>query len=239
MADFSGGAPLWARFVAGGSQESGDSLAARRAASGWVLPPGIDRLPPPAHAVEGCPLPYDWDSRGYAALDVETTGLDSGRGDRVIEVGVVLFSFDSEGALREESSWGSLIDPGIPIPASSTAVHGLTDLDIWGAPSFRSIADELAALLSGRVFVAHNAPFDAGFIGAEYSRIGRASPLGEMADTLPLLRLAVPNLMSYSLGKAAFILGMETGTSHRALDDAKTCMRLFTHSARILSGSCP
>lgn len=238
MADYSGGAPLWARFVGGGPQESSASAAARRAASGWVLPSGADRLPPPAQAVEGCPLPYDWDRRGYAALDVETTGLDSGR-DRVIEVGVILFSFDGEGALREESSWGSLIDPGIPIPASSTAVHGLTDLDIWGAPSFRSIADKLAAMLAGRVFVAHNAPFDAGFMDSEFSRLGGASPIGEMADTLPLLRLAVPNLMSYSLGKAAFVLGIETGTSHRALDDARTCMRLFTHSARILSGSCP
>lgn len=239
MADYSGGAPLWARFVAGASQESCESLAARRAASGWISPAGMDRLPPPAQAVEGCPLPFDWDKRGYAALDVETTGLDSGRGDRVIEVGVVLFSFDGEGALREEASWGSLIDPGMPIPASSTAVHGLTDLDIWGAPPFRAIADQLAAMLAGRVFVAHNAPFDAGFIGAEYSRLRIASPIGEMADTLPLLRLAVPNLMSYSLGKAAFVLGIDTGTSHRALDDAKTCMRLFTHSARILSGSCP
>ena len=239
MADYSGGAPLWARFVAGGSQESSESAAARRAASGWVLPAGADRLPPPPHAVTGCPLPYDWDRRGYAALDVETTGLDSGRGDRVIEVGVALFSFDGEGALREEASWGSLIDPGMPIPAASTAVHGITDLDIWGAPPFRSVADKLAALLEGRIFVAHNAPFDAGFINAEYSRLGKNSPLGEMADTLPLLRLAVPNLMSYSLGKAAFVLGFETGTSHRALDDAKTCMRLFTHSARILAGSCP
>jgi DNA polymerase III epsilon subunit family exonuclease len=238
MADYSAGAPLWARFVAGASQESTEHAAARRAAAGWVLPAGVDRLPPPAQAVEGCPLPYDWDKRGYAALDVETTGLDSAR-DRVIEIGVVLFSFDGEGALREEASWGSLIDPGIPIPAASTAVHGLTDLDIWGAPAFRTVADKLAALLAGRVFVAHNAPFDAGFIGAEYARLSRGSPIAEMADTLPLLRLSVPNLMSYSLGKAAFVLGFETGTSHRALDDAKTCMRIFTHSARILSGSCP
>jgi DNA polymerase-3 subunit epsilon len=238
MAEYSGGAPLWARFVSGAAQESAEHAAARRAAAGWVLPEGVDRLPPPAQAVEGCPLPYDWDKRGYAALDVETTGLDSGR-DRVIEVGVVLFRFDGEGALLEEESWGSLIDPAMPIPASSTAVHGLNDLDVWGAPSFRAISAKLAAMLAGRVFVAHNAPFDAGFIGAEYARLGRGSPIAEMADTLPLLRLAVPNLLSYSLGKAAFVLGFDTGTSHRALDDAKTCMRLFAHSARILSGSCP
>lgn len=237
MANFSGGEPLWARFLAGGSQDSSERVSVRRAASGWVLPAGTDRLPPPPAAVEGCPLPYDWDRRRYAALDVETTGLDSAK-DRVIEIGVVLFDFDTEGALREESCWGSLVDPGIPIPASSTAVHGLTDLDVWGAPSFRSLAETLAFMLADRVFVAHNAPFDAGFVSAEFSRAGKPSPIGEMADTLPLLRLAVPNLMSYSLGKAAFVLGIETGTSHRALDDAKTCMRLFTRSARALSGFC-
>ncbi|MHB0898390.1 MAG: exonuclease domain-containing protein [Spirochaetales bacterium] len=60
-----------------------------------------------------------------------------------------------------------------------------------------------------------------------------------MADSLVLLRLAVPNLLSYSLGKAAFVLGVETGTSHRALDDARTCMHLFTQSARKLAGTCP
>jgi DNA polymerase-3 subunit epsilon len=233
MSDFSGGAPLWARFInsATGQEQWRDSRA-------WVVPPGSERLPPPAGAREGCPLPYDWEHRSYAALDVETTGLDSFR-DRVIEIGLVLFSFDGESALVEEKTWASLVNPGIPIPASATAIHGITDLDISSSPFFREIAGELASLLAGRVMVAHNAPFDAGFVTEEYLRIGSPSPILEIADSLVLLRQAVPHLFSYSLGKAAIVLGVDTGTSHRALDDARTCMHLFVRSARKLAWSCP
>ena len=126
----------------------------------------------------------------------------------------------------------------MPIPASSTAIHGITDLDISSAPFFQDLADDLEGLLANRVMVAHNAPFDSSFIRGEYARLKRTSPIVEMADSLVLLRQASPNLLSYSLGKAAFVLGIETGTSHRALDDARVCMQLFTQSARTLSGKC-
>jgi len=233
MSDISGGAPLWARFV-----NPSPRLEEKNASRGWIVPPSSGRLPPPPGAADDCPLPFDWDKRGYAALDVETTGLEAFR-DRVIEIGIVLFSYDAEGALIEERVWDSLVNPGIPIPASATAIHGITDLDISAAPFFAELSAEIAILLENRVMVAHNAPFDAGFVAEEFSRAGRRSPLGEIADSLVLLRLAVPNLLSYSLGKAAFVLGVETGTSHRALDDARTCMHLFTQSARKLAGTCP
>ncbi|HWR10502.1 MAG TPA: 3'-5' exonuclease [Rectinemataceae bacterium] len=231
--NFSGGAPLWSRFV-----NPSDREERRPAPRGWVLPNGVERLPPPLGAAADCQLPYDWDRRGYAALDVETTGLDAFR-DRVIEVGIVLFSYDAEGALIEEKAWGSLVNPGMTIPASSTAIHGITDLDVWASPYFRDLADAVSEFLDGRVMVAHNAPFDAGFISEEFSRLGLRAPLGEIADSLVLLRQAIPNLLSYSLGKAAYVLGVDTGTSHRALDDARTCMRLFTQCARKLAGTCP
>jgi DNA polymerase III subunit epsilon len=232
MSDYNGGAPLWARFVNNAGQTRRPSLS-----PGWAIPSGAMRLPPPAGAPEGCPLPCDWDSRSFAALDVETTGLDAYK-DRVIEIGLLLFHYDAEGALVEENAWNSLVNPGMPIPASSTAIHGITDLDISSAPFFAELADSLEVLLTNRVMVAHNAPFDSSFIQEEYFRLKRSSPISEMADSLVLLRQAFPNLYSYSLGKAAFVFGMETGTAHRALDDARVCMQLFTKSARILAGTC-
>jgi len=232
MSEFSGGAPLWTRFI-----NPSPRTEEKNVSRGWTIPASSERPPPPAGASTDCPLPFDWDKRCYAALDVETTGLDAFR-DRVIEIGIVLFSYDSEGALVEERAWDSLVNPGTPIPASATAIHGITDLDISAAPFFEELLAELASLLEGRVMVAHNAPFDAGFIAEEFLRAGRQAPLSEIADSLILLRLAVPNLLSYSLGKAAYVLGVETGTSHRALDDARTCMHLFTQSARKLAGIC-
>lgn len=233
MSNFSGGAPLWARYINPSNQPE-----KREAGRGWTVPAGTEILPPPEGAEADCPLPFDWERRRYAALDVETTGLDP-YNDRVLEIGLALFSFDSEGALAEEQTWQSLLNPGIAIPSSATAIHGITDFDVFASPFFRELATELSALLEGRVMVAHNAPFDAGFIAREFARLGMASPVGETADSLILLRKAVPNLLSYSLAKAAFILGVDTGNSHRALDDARTCMYLFTLSARKLAGTCP
>lgn len=232
MAGPFGGSPLWARFV------DSEPRRDRPDSPAWIVPRGAPRLPPPEAAAEGCPIPYDWDRRAYAALDVETTGLESSV-DRVVEIGLALFSYDSEGALVEEKTWTSLVNPGIPIPASASAIHGINDIDVFPSPFFDDIASELASLLQGRVMVAHNAPFDAGFIDKEFARLGAPSPFGEIADSLVLLRLAVPNLLSYNLGKAAFVLGIGAENAHRALGDARACMRLFTHSLRLLSGLCP
>lgn len=231
--EYSRGAPVWARFV-----EPGQNPTVEAPRKGWILPEGSTRLPPPPGTDSDCPLPYDWDRRNYAALDVETTGLDAGK-DRVIEIGIVQFSIDPEGAILEIARWGSLINPGIPIPASATAIHGIEDFDVWMSPGFAEVASHVAKLVEGRVMVAHNAPFDAAFINAEFARLGLPSPFGEIADSLGILRAGYPTLLSYSLGKAAFVLGIDRGTSHRALDDAATCMRIFVQSARKMTGACP
>lgn len=232
MPDYQPGAPIWARFI-----ESGRTSRKETLSQIWKLPTGRDRMPPPAGAIDGCPLPSDWDMRRYAAFDVETTGLDAFR-DKIVEIGIVLFCFDSEGALVKEGDWATLLHPGIPIPDAATNIHGISDLDVFSSPCFADIASELNEKLIGRVLVAHNASFDSGFLNSEYSRLNMQAPSIEIADTLGLLRLAVPNMLSYNLGKAAFILGLDTGTSHRALDDAKTCMQIFAHCARILTGKC-
>ncbi len=234
----SDGAPLWSRILATNNTGTQSQEGRYRTSQAWVIPPGAQRVEPPANAALGCPLPYDWERRRYVAIDVETTGLEP-RNDRVLEVGIQLFSFDTEGALVREDSWSSLVNPAMPIPASSTNINGITDLEVSQAPFFGQIVDQLSPLLASRVAVAHNAAFDTGFIDAEYTRLGLNSPFSEVADSLLLLRQANPNLLSYSLDKAAFVLGIERGRSHRALDDAITSMMLFAYSARAMAGACP
>ncbi len=234
----SDGAPLWSWILGNNNSGTQGKNGKNRTLQAWTVPPGAQRLDPPENAVPGCPLPYDWERRRYCAIDVETTGLESSR-DSVLEIGVQLFSFDPEGALLREDSWSSLINPAMPIPASSTEIHGITDLEVSQAPFFSQIVDMLNPLLSSRVAVAHNAAFDRGFIDAEYARLGLKSPFSEVADSLLLLRQANPNLLSYSLDKAAFVLGIERERSHRALDDAATCMMLFAYCCRTMAGACP
>lgn len=228
-----GGAPLWTRIIEG---DRADRPAPECPA--WRVADGIEPLPPPEGAAPGCPLPRDWEEREYVALDVETTGLDPSA-DRIVEIGIVSFRFDRDSAIAEESRWGTLVNPGMPIPPGATGIHGITDLEVSGSPRFADIADMLAERIRGRVLVAHNAPFDSGFLRCELSRSGRLPPAMDTADSLVFCRLAFPGLVSYSLGKAAFILGIDTGTSHRAMDDALTCMRIFARCARRLAGSCP
>jgi DNA polymerase III epsilon subunit family exonuclease len=230
------GEPLWMRFIepAYRNRNTESSSAIDKL---WHVDDENARLPPPLLAKSECPLPSDWETRRYAALDVETTGLDPSK-DKILEVGIVDFCLDSEGALVIEDEWSTLINPGIPIPASASAIHGIIDLEVVSAPTFVDVYPKINELLDGRVFVAHNAPFDLGFFRSATKCIGKPDPVRDWADSLGFARLAFPGLVSYNLGKAAFILGIESGSNHRALDDAKTCMRVFLQCARKLTGSC-
>ena len=78
-------------------------------------------------------------------LDAETTGL--GPADQVVEIAVV----DVQG----RPLYHSLVKPTIPIPADATAIHGITDADVAGAPTFRHIYQQLKAVLDGRVLSYH------------------------------------------------------------------------------------
>jgi DNA polymerase III epsilon subunit family exonuclease len=161
----------------------------------------------------------------YLALDFETTGLDS-RAERVVEIGAIRFSLSSGGA-REEATLACLVDPGMPIPGRASSIHGISDEDVAGAPSFGEVAPALLALAEGAVIVAHNVGFDLSFLDSELSRLALARPPAETADTLTLCRRAFPGRASYRLGSIATALGIDAGAAHRALDDARTCMRLY------------
>lgn len=163
-----------------------------------------------------------------ALIDTETTGKDPARGDRVIEIGVVWFD---NGKVTERFS--TLIDPGIPIPAELTAVHGISDADVKGKPKFDlALAKKISEWLKGRVPVAYNASFDRAFIYAEMRRAGIA-PSTQLAlppalrtnvewiDPLVWSRIANPEIRGHKLGDVAARLGVSLENAHRATDDAE------------------
>ncbi|WP_460363961.1 3'-5' exonuclease, partial [Actinocorallia lasiicapitis] len=108
---------------------------------------------------------------GYAVVDVETTGLDPGRHDRVVEIGVV--QLDPAG--RETGSWGSLVNPGRDL--GPQRIHRIVAADVRHAPAFAELAGTVADLLRGRIVAAHNLAFDAAFLAAEFRRAGTDVPL--------------------------------------------------------------
>jgi DNA polymerase III subunit epsilon len=197
------GAPAWA-----------SALGAAQAASGAAAPEGGAFDPGTA----------------CLALDFETTGLYPDR-HRVIEVGALRFRLGPDRRPVEEGLLACLVDPGVPMPDDARAVHGISDADLAGAPAFEAVAPCLLAMAEGAVIVAHNAQFDISFLEAELGRLGLPRPPAKAADTVALARRAFPGRRSYRLGAIAAELGIGTGSAHRALDDARTCMLLFAACA--------
>src|SRR5690625_4545417 len=99
----------------------------------------------------------------FAVVDVETTGLSPAHHHRVVEVAVVLVDEDG----RIQHRWDTLVNPQRDVGAAD--IHGLSAADLYDAPLFEEVAGDIVDLLQGRVPVAHNLSFDAGFLTAEFA----------------------------------------------------------------------
>ncbi len=154
----------------------------------------------------------------YVVVDVETTGGQPAGADRVTEVAAV----HVEGE-RVSLAFHSLINPERPIPWHITRLTGIDDAMVRGAPTFRDIAGEFAAHLVGRVFVAHNARFDFGFLSAEFARVA-PTPLGELVlaqlCTVRLARRLLAHLPRRNLDAVSHHYGVTIADRHRASGDA-------------------
>ncbi len=140
-------------------------------------------------------------------------------GDRVIEVACLELQRDLPTGRRLHL----LIDPERDVPEEASRVHGLTRADLRGKPRFAEIAGELLDFLGNDSLVAHNAPFDFGFLDAEFGRIGQP-PLDRtrMIDTLALAKARFPGLPN-SLDALCRRFGIDLSerTSHNALLDCR------------------
>ncbi len=154
----------------------------------------------------------------FAVVDVETTGMDP-RQDGVVEVACVLMR-DGE---RIES-FGTLVDPGRPIPAVASAVHHLTDAHVRGAPRLEDVAGRLRAMTETAVVVAHNASFDLRFLTFLRDRPALCS--------MRFARMVLPDAPNYQNQVLRYHLGIEdaaldAASAHRALGDAIVTSRVF------------
>src|SRR5437660_4304079 len=153
----------------------------------------------------------------YAALDLETTGLDPGR-DRVIEVGAVAFTPDGVTASMER-----LVDPGRSLPEPVLRLTGIKQEELRGAASEESALAELGDFLRGRQPVGHGARLDVDFLVAA----GHWDETTEILDTLDVARILMPAAASHSLPLLATELGFGQPRPHRALDDADATRQLL------------
>jgi DNA polymerase-3 subunit epsilon len=152
-------------------------------------------------------------------FDTETTGLDPLTGDRVIEIAAIELIRD----LPTGRIFHKLIDPQRDIPEDATRIHGFSRSDLMGKPLFADIVDEFLAFIGDSPLVAHNAPFDFGFVNAELLRIA-LPPLdtARMIDTLALAKArfpGMPNSLNALCGR--FTIDLSERTTHNALLDCR------------------
>ena len=151
-----------------------------------------------------------------AVIDVETTGLNPYRHDRVVEVAVVLLV--PEDGIQAELT--TLVNPGRDV--GPTSIHGLTASDLFDAPRFADIAADLAELLRpSAALIGHNVRFDVSFLQSEYKRIGIDMPLYATFDTMVLAG-------GGSLSTCCAEHGISfDGATHHALHDARAAAHLL------------
>ena len=167
-------------------------------------------------------------------LDTETTGLYPGLGHRIVEIGAIRLE-----NWREVGQVSTLIQPGRKMDPKASSVNGISDADLQGQPTFSQVADELRALLDGAVVVAHNAEFDAGFVGQELSIHGLQSggPVAALPNpwlcTLLLARRHF-HFGRNNLSHIARHLGVRMGRAHRALNDVYMTAEILKRMVRQL-----
>ncbi len=156
----------------------------------------------------------------YVAFDIETTGLSDDT-DRITEIGAVRFRDGKPG-----ERFQTYVNPGIPIPPDIQRLTGITDRDVFDAPSEAEAVGAFLDFAGDRPLCAHNADFDVSFIGCAAERAGRPfAPL--YVDTLPLAQALLPDLKKFKLDIVSNRLGLPEFNHHRASDDALVCGRIL------------
>ncbi len=141
--------------------------------------------------------------------------------DRITEIAIIHLDNGIE-VFR----WQSLVNPQVGIPEQIQAITGITPAMVRAAPTFETLAPQVLELLAGRIFVAHNARFDYGFIKQSFSRAG----LTLTADVLCSVRLSrrlEPEHPSHSLDSLMQRHRLHTEFRHRAMGDAELVVQLF------------
>ncbi len=159
----------------------------------------------------------------FVVVDVESTGGQPQRGDRLTEVAAVRMV---GGEIVD--CWESLINPQRSIPPTVSRITEITDEMVAGAPTFAQLADELRGALEGGVFVAHNVSFDWRLLQAEYKRCKGGRLGGEVLCTLKLARKLHPELSRRSLGALADYYSLVFEDWHRAGPDARATAELLS-----------
>ena len=158
-------------------------------------------------------------------FDTETTGLNPGSGDRMVEIGCV----EIYNRVETGRHFHAYFNPERVMPAEAEAVHGLTTVFLSDKPLFSDKVEELLEFISDSPLVAHNAGFDFGFLNFELERCGKPIVcMSRMRDTLQLARMKHPGA-KHSLDALCMRFGIDRShrVKHGALLDAELLAEVY------------
>ncbi|MBM4169417.1 MAG: hypothetical protein FJ215_09700 [Ignavibacteria bacterium] len=150
----------------------------------------------------------------FVVVDVETTGM-SAEEDRITEIAMIKVRGG-----KPVDEFSTLVNPLITIPAFITNLTGIDNVMVQDAPPAREVVPFVLEFLGDDVFVAHNAPFDWGFVSQTVKREQSVELTNPRVCTVRLSRRLLPTLPSKSLGLVAQHLDVQIPQRHRASGDA-------------------
>jgi len=154
-------------------------------------------------------------------IDVETTGLEVSRGERICEIALVK---TKAGCTLDE--FHSLINPQKEVSAGAYLTHGIPERELIEAPRFGDISQKVQSFIEGSILCGYNIGFDLGFLNAEFERINQTPPTNTSIDVLAMARKAFPGLSRYNLSSVASYLNIEAHF-HRAQADVGATVQIF------------
>ena len=162
----------------------------------------------------------------FIIFDLETTGLDPGSGERIVEIAAVRLRAD-----QRLGTFQSLVNPGNrAISPAAFAVNRITPDMLRDAPSIYEVLPKFLDFISDSCLAAYNASFDFAFLSSESRLIKKQLPEElQIVDILIMAKRMLPHLERYALWFVANHLSIDSIQEHRALSDVQLTIEVFNH----------
>jgi len=172
----------------------------------------------------------------FIVLDLETTGASPANGCAITEIGAIAVR---GGEILEEFS--TFVNPQVALPEYIIDLTGITDEMLVGAPLIDQAFPDFIEFINRHKdvhLVAHNAPFDIGFLKAAAAALSHDWPKYEVIDTVKLARRVIDRseILNYKLGTLSQFFDTKALPNHRALDDVKTTVEVLHRLIERLAG---
>ncbi|MGL5709322.1 MAG: exonuclease domain-containing protein, partial [Cetobacterium sp.] len=161
------------------------------------------------------------DEETYVVFDLETLGLNSHKNE-IIEIGAVKLQ-----GRRIVDRYSQLINPGKSIPKKIQEITGIDDALVAGMPSIEEVLPKFMEFVGDATLVAHNAPFDMGFLKRDIKKYLDIDYNPAVIDTLQMARDLYPNQKGYGLKPMTKFLKVALENHHRAVDDSQATAAMF------------